>query len=493
MSLELCCLPLLWSTSRQGLCEGSDFMKSYHSGVYTHEGRIIGLLLTKNTAPRDVFLFDGEIIISYVEFKTKSSGTDTQQQDRRPTLLRAYDDKKPIAIFISDNYPLFSYALPKPIAYCQLGFYVVTHVWDEKENVTTYRKAMFKFLYTQSQPSMWWRPEHTQYDIQAPKEPMFVCPFCTNYSPILYKVGPICLRQGCPVFWTVREGATLSLNNDFLLYVLATDFDSKDEEFDTGVTTVKPLAYHCSQCGLLTPRYIWNKFICDYCREQCLLNVPWYDVSAKHELYRCTPDSGRATIRLVRPSEMALKEATQILDQYRQESSAGRLILKWTPLRRGIMYTNYFSHNSGQPYEYVGGSGNTTEWKDETRPPKLAKAFITKSLKPILSSVPDFNELLSVVYLPNQNMAVRICLFLLFHSNDETGVQGFIAGLSMGSDALMEFRAKGDVKDCPILLTIKLTHGDILVMDGSDIQTTLLHRVRPDGYRVAATARYIKI
>ncbi len=38
------------------------------------------------------------------------------------------------------------------------------------------------------------------------------------------------------------------------------------------------------------------------------------------------------------------------------------------------------------------------------------------------------------------------------------GVQGFIARLSMGSDALMEFHAKGDIKDCPILLTVKLTH-----------------------------------
>ncbi len=101
---------------------------------------------------------------------------------------------------------------------------------------------------------MWWRPEHTQYDIQAPKEPMFVCPFCNNYSPVLYEVGLICLCQGCPVFWTVRKGAALSLNNDFLLYVLATDFDPKDEEFDAGGTSAKPLAYHCSQCSLLTPQ-----------------------------------------------------------------------------------------------------------------------------------------------------------------------------------------------------------------------------------------------
>ncbi len=49
----------------------------------------------------------------------------------------------------------------------------------------------------------------------------------------------------------------------------------------------------------------------------------------------------------------------------------------------------------------------------------------------------------------------------------------------------MEFRAKGDPKVCPVLITLKLSHvsmdcamlncpdqeqGDILVMDGDDIQ-----------------------
>ncbi len=37
-----------------------------------------------------------------------------------------------------------------------------------------------------------------------------------------------------PVFWTVCEGAALSADNDFLLYVLATNFDPKDEEIRRG-------------------------------------------------------------------------------------------------------------------------------------------------------------------------------------------------------------------------------------------------------------------
>ncbi|PBK85077.1 hypothetical protein ARMGADRAFT_942461 [Armillaria gallica] len=130
-----------------------------------------------------------------------------------------------------------------------------------------------------------------------------------------------------------------------------------------------------------------------------------------------------------------------------------------------------------------GGGSNTTEWNHESQGPKMAKRFILQALKQILFNVPDFNELLSVAYLPNQSMA--------FHSDDEQGVQGFIAGLLLGSDATMDFCCKGDVKNCPTLLTVTLSHGDILVMDGDTIQQKFLHRVELFGYRFAATARFI--
>ncbi len=73
---------------------------------------------------------------------------DMQQQDCRMALFRAYDTKTCVNLFISDDYPLFPYALPKPVAYCKLGQYVITHVWDELEAGVVYRKVMFKFIYT---------------------------------------------------------------------------------------------------------------------------------------------------------------------------------------------------------------------------------------------------------------------------------------------------------------------------------------------------------
>ncbi|KAK0431122.1 hypothetical protein EV421DRAFT_1912144 [Armillaria borealis] len=359
MPPKLWWLPPLWSTSHQGLCKGSQVMKSYHSGVYM-------LIL------RDTFLFHGEIIISYV-------GSDAQYQDHQPSLLSAYDAKSPIVVYISDDYPLFPYVLPKPIAYCQLGKYMVTDEWDEIANNAIYCKAMFKFVYTEEQSTMWWRPEHVFYDV-----------------PVLYDIGPICLHQGCCVFWTVGVDAELALNNNFLLSVLVTRFTCNDQ-----------------QIGLV-----------------------WF-INTSHR-------------------------------------------------GRGIMYTNYFSHNSGEPYKYIGGGANTTEWNQESQGLKMAKRFILQTLKQILFNVPDFNELLrpdSVAYLPNQSMT--------FHSDDKQGVQGFIAGLLLGSDAAMDFCSKGDIRDCPTLLTIRLSHGDILAMDGDDIQKKYLHRVKPFRYCFAVTARFI--
>jgi len=76
-----------------------------------------------------------------------------------------------------------------------------------------------------------------------------------------------------------------------------------------------------------------------------------------------------------------------------------------------------------------------------------------------------------------------------FHSDNEIGVQGTIAALSLGSPATMTFRQKAPAKGeraSPPCLAFRLYHvrldsafvihpyvgqGDILIMDGLDIQT----------------------
>lgn len=107
----------------------------------------------------------------------------------------------------------------------------------------------------------------------------------------------------------------------------------------------------------------------------------------------------------------------------------------------------------------------------------------------------------SAAYMERQRMAVRCGIntharctdpFRKFHSDSERGLGPIIAGLSLGSPALMHFRVhhrylrEEEIDNKAIALTIILRHvsqtsdhrnypvitvqGDILVMDGAGIQ-----------------------
>jgi alkylated DNA repair dioxygenase AlkB len=95
-----------------------------------------------------------------------------------------------------------------------------------------------------------------------------------------------------------------------------------------------------------------------------------------------------------------------------------------------------------------------------------ARALIQKRVQQALEKHIEFNEILSAAYMERQKMA--------FHSDNEIGLGPVVAGLSLGSPALMHFRinAKYDrLRELKgNLLSFVLRHGDILVMDGSSVQ-----------------------
>lgn len=84
---------------------------------------------------------------------------------------------------------------------------------------------------------------------------------------------------------------------------------------------------------------------------------------------------------------------------------------------------------------------------------------------------------------------------MAFHSDSEVGLGPFVAGLSLGSPALMHFRLRAkydrDKNLKSIAITFVLRHGDILVMDGAGVQEYYEHTVVPTNFRIAATARWI--
>ncbi|KAJ3749021.1 hypothetical protein DFH05DRAFT_1389460 [Lentinula detonsa] len=177
-----------------------------------------------------------------------------------------------------------------------------------------------------------------------------------------------------------------------------------------------------------------------------------------------------------------------LFEEYQKQAADGRLPFRRWPLRiRGVLLTNYFSQNCS--YQYVGGTANTLSWEEAPTAVVDAKNFIEERTKQALNNRNSqdflFNEVLSAAYMEKQKMS--------FHTDDEKGLGPVVAGLSLGSPALMHFRRR-HVKHGPerkTCLSIILRHGDILVMDGTGVQQYYEHMVEPTNFRIAATARLI--
>ncbi|KAF7305098.1 2OG-FeII-Oxy-2 domain-containing protein [Mycena kentingensis (nom. inval.)] len=197
-------------------------------------------------------------------------------------------------------------------------------------------------------------------------------------------------------------------------------------------------------------------------------------------------------IHLIRSNISALHEADEIFKAYQQQAFAGELLLRRFPLAnhklRGPLLTKYFSQNSGETYRYVGGTDNTVPFDRAPSAVIRARDLIQKRVAEALSEPVFFNEILSAAYMEQQEMN--------FHTDSEPGLGPVVAGLSMGSPALMHFRLANKLVPSDmtrkISLSVVLRHGDVCVMEGTDVQNCYEHTVVPTNFRIAATARWIE-
>jgi len=192
---------------------------------------------------------------------------------------------------------------------------------------------------------------------------------------------------------------------------------------------------------------------------------------------------------------LANKQADDIFQQYQEQADKGELLLRRYPLRnnkvRGAFLSNYFSQNSGEPYQYVGGTGNTVPFDKAPSSVRGALALIKERSRLALRRDIPFNEILSAAYMERQKMS--------FHSDSEPGLGPVVASLSLGSAAIMHFRphisshtaSKEGKNQSSIALTLILRHGDVLIMEGDGVQKHYEHTVIPMNFRIAATARCI--
>ncbi|KAF8813860.1 hypothetical protein BYT27DRAFT_7334882 [Phlegmacium glaucopus] len=376
----------------------------------------------------------------------------------------------------------------------------------------------------------------------ASSEPKsFPCKSCHMSSPQVYTRSWACLHPNCSMFWRDINGDFLpdNLEYDFgfleltMSLPIPPDFGKLKPNLPSCLSTNGTVTnyaftrgFHCNSCGRLSCRFKWEKWECANCGYYLEVAGPVHKAKDfwsnslpigykdhfinkiskieqqpirgfRHEKGMGNIQSfilpcGRGTIHHIQPgTPLGRLEADDIFIEYQQQATAGVLNFRRWPLRshkcRGALLTNYFSQNSGEPYQYVGGAANTVPFENAPGAVVKARALIQKRIQQALETHVEFNEVLSAAYMERQKMA--------FHSDNEIGLGPVVAGLSLGSPALMHFRihAKHDLlrEQKGNLLSFVLRHGDVLVMDGAGVQEYYEHTVIPNNFRIAATARQI--
>ncbi|EAU91450.2 hypothetical protein CC1G_01939 [Coprinopsis cinerea okayama7 len=345
-----------------------------------------------------------------------------------------------------------------------------------------------------------------------------------------------------PEFLRLRDGCVLPMGHQSLKPSLVA-------ERADGVTTSTAFTrgFHCSKCGRLSCRTEWRYWKCstqgcdqvyrvpsrihqanEFCYQplkidfdaewiapncgiirERLRTFPIGDSGAVGQIQTIALPKNRGYLHHIKCNAPSSKDqVNDIFKEYQDQANNGELNFRRWPMRahkcRGALLTNYFSHNgevielplvavgltkfftvAGVPYHYVGGTENTVPFDQAPMAVIHARELIQRRIYEALGKGVEFNEVLTAAYMESQKMA--------FHSDDEKGLGPVVAGLSLGSPALMHFRLQkrysGDNRAC--LMSFVLRHGDILVMDGSGVQEYYEHTVVPTNFRIAATARFI--
>ncbi|KAI0075119.1 hypothetical protein K474DRAFT_1646966 [Panus rudis PR-1116 ss-1] len=468
-------------------------------------------------------------------------------------LLRTHELGRPLVLIIDDKYALFPYDLgSKGCTYAVLGYYRIAHAWAEKQFSASAQSYIvrykFAFHWCEEQGKPWWHypdlssesiPNHGVVRVTQPNQ-QHRCNACGNQSPQVYQQGWMCLKPTCEAFWHLRDGTIpqgLLYSDSFIQLQPFPPQHMEDlrppepsvNAPDDGITTSSYFTrgWHCKNCGRLSSRFKWEHWECRNCGNICGVTGRIRTAAefrsqidgktfTRHrvepqsgiiqtmlQMYNCGPSfsnfvtfilpNNRGRIHVIFSAPLANATADDILQRYQHQAACGELRFRRFPLRahkcRGTLLTNYFSQNTGEPYQYVGGTDNTVPFDNAPTAVLSALDLIKLRMRQALNFDYSFNEVLSAAYMEKQRMA--------FHSDAEKGLGETVASLSLGASAYMHFRLHAQyAKELADpskreVLSLYLRHGDVVVMHGSDVQKFYEHTVVPLNFRVAATARFI--
>ncbi|KAG6920249.1 hypothetical protein DXG01_005018 [Tephrocybe rancida] len=393
--------PPVWAQSRQEVCESFDWFRSYQGGVYHTHDYVRGYLLSAFSSRRDIFERGGRFIVSHGGGKAETTqnyqgksvtqpADDQLAQDKSiRALLTNYRESRPLVLLIDDKYALFPFELlSKEIAYAVLGFYIISH----------------------GEP--WWTiPQPAQEahdDVEPDALPSEALENITAASSLRFPARRMHTLEDCTVESVLTElqrtigfEGKIRLPKEFWNEKLPVSFLDHCLEPSTGIIK-DPLRLFPIEAGMAQVQ----TFV--------LPNAS----GLIHHIQALTPTAN--------------KDADTIFELYQDHASTGR----------GPLLTNYFSQNSGEPYQ-VCGTANTVPFSETSSAVRGARDLIQSRIRQALGMDCEFNEVLS---------------------DSEHGLGPVVAGLSLGSPALMHFRIHSkylrmeDLECNSIALTVILRH-----------------------------------
>ncbi|KAG8690287.1 hypothetical protein FRC11_012597, partial [Ceratobasidium sp. 423] len=441
-------------------------------------------------------------------------------------------------------------------SYYVLGHYAIVAAWAEHEQVMPqgfiHTRWKFAFQYIEgNQGPPWWlqppgasltRPEPPVVErvTQAPGRrrnfgglvsgdrkrvsevttesfigaPSTECNECRALNPHVYTLGPICLNPDCLSFWKHNglpvSQAELTFNPDFLS--IPTGSIEKTVNPSLIVTTGLGLAAIAAAgfpAGPMDCETQGGGVFSLHDMKSTSRVVQYHGGQSRLAIYYELPDNVGRIVHILNNSTVTQK-ADQLFQQYQRDASSMNMFQRHAMKTHGVkgeLYAQHYSHNAGAPYKYIA-EAISTPFEDCPKSVVEAKDHIQYLCEPALGKEVKFNEVLSIAYAEGQEMN--------FHSDDEPGLGPVVAGLTLGSHAEMLFRyhvaCKKNLiyKNGPFrpseartsdeqdsndrVLQIILSHGDLLIMDGTEIQKQYEHAVfvrDTDMVRFAATARLI--
>ncbi|KAI8811580.1 hypothetical protein BJ742DRAFT_796482 [Cladochytrium replicatum] len=276
--LQAANLPLVWSSSRQELCESAGFFRSYQGGVYSIGNVARGWLIDGTVAQRDYF--DGTVLITHGGGRTDAAtgilkANQTPNDKGIKALMASCDKKQPVVLIVGPKYP-GNWGFPLG-QYTVLEKFIITHYWPEKDDHGCIR---YKF---RAQKLL----EDSRIHIGSLSEiSTSQCCVCQCDSLHIYEHW-MCLNINCTAFWKTTSkddnrpepsSNCLSYTSAFLAPVLLKDIISDidviqflvefngvpDRAIDGGVLSSKQ-GFWCAKCHKVTRREYLHHISCKHC------------------------------------------------------------------------------------------------------------------------------------------------------------------------------------------------------------------------------------